>query len=73
MSINYPDVAGDTACQPATETLPALYRKMSLEVWKNIIQSWSQTFPGLSVAHNGMPVAPGIAAPAAPARTGATE
>lgn len=52
MSINYSDVGGKKACQTATETLPVLYRKMSLEVWQNTGKARSQTFPGLSVAHH---------------------
>lgn len=47
MSITSSDVGGKKACQLATETLPALYRKMSLKIWKNMGQGQSQTFPSL--------------------------
>lgn len=70
MSVNYSDVEGKQACQSATE---AVYRQMSLEVWKNTGQAQSQTFPGLSVAHHRVLVSLGIASLAVPAHTGATE
>lgn len=57
MNINCSDVGGKKACQPAAETLPALYRKTSLGVWKNTGRGWSQIFPGLSVAHQSAGIA----------------
>lgn len=56
MSITSSDVGGKKACQLATETLPALYRKMSLKIWKNTGQGQSQTFPGLCIVKHPVTV-----------------